>query len=330
MSNPVQIFIAYSRIDEQFLDELRRHLMPLTRAGRIQVWYDGEIDAGKVWESEIKKALHAAEIIILLVSSDSIASDYFYGKEVASALERHENGASRVVPLIIRACQWTETPLKNLQAVPKNGFPIANWTPRDNGWFDAVEAIGRIVTDIEQARTAAINAVLEQGKRAKEVETARISAIENQERLEKKRKADNLKNLESEPKKAQKPAYVQISTPKPPKTSTKTDNSKPEPETAEWKINLGVGAVLLVILVISGYLISKTKACLSDFGKNEKPGLVLPVLRDSTVRARPNGSQLVRDAEKIGVPTPKHNNEVKLDSTRVFRPIDRNSIRPKN
>ena len=97
----VRIFIAYSHKDRAFLDELRVHAAPLTRNQRLQIWFDGEIRPGEVWDSSIKENLHAARIILLLLSAHALNSDYFYEKEVGEALERHADGRARVVPVLL-------------------------------------------------------------------------------------------------------------------------------------------------------------------------------------------------------------------------------------
>ncbi|MFM9949941.1 MAG: SUMF1/EgtB/PvdO family nonheme iron enzyme [Saprospiraceae bacterium] len=136
-----RIFIAYARKDAALLEELRIHLHPLERTKRAIIWYDGNIEPGAVWEDAIKENLHAADLILLLVSADAIASDYFYEKEMADALERHERGEARVVPLIIKPCAWKATPLARLQALPKDAKPVSSWNDRDEAWNDAVEAV---------------------------------------------------------------------------------------------------------------------------------------------------------------------------------------------
>ena len=152
MSNAVQIFIAYSRKDTALLDEFRVHLKPLERAGKAQIWYDGLIEPGAVWEADIKKHLHTSDIILLMVSADAIASDYFYDKEVADALERHHNGSARVVPMIMRPCTWDATPLANLQAIPKNGRPVSSWPDRDEAYADAAKSLWAMIANIGQLK----------------------------------------------------------------------------------------------------------------------------------------------------------------------------------
>ncbi len=154
MPPPLQLFIAYSRKDSAFLDELRVQLTPLERSGKAKIWYDGKIEPGVVWETAIRENLHSADIILLLVSADAIASDYFYDKELADALARHAAGTARVVPMIVRPCVWQETRLGELQALPKDGKAVTSWSDRDEAYADAVAALTRMVNNILAERAA--------------------------------------------------------------------------------------------------------------------------------------------------------------------------------
>src|SRR6266699_2935161 len=98
MAPPVEIFCCYARKDQSLLKELTRHLKPLERSGLITLWADTDINAGTEWEREIEKHLETAHIILLLISSSFIASDYAYSKEMIRAIERHESGKARVIP----------------------------------------------------------------------------------------------------------------------------------------------------------------------------------------------------------------------------------------
>src|SRR3954452_17283866 len=87
---PVKIFFCYAHEDEPLLNKLELHLRPLQRQGLIDVWHDRDISAGTEWEREISEQLNTAQIILLLVSPDFMASDYCYSVEMKRALERHE------------------------------------------------------------------------------------------------------------------------------------------------------------------------------------------------------------------------------------------------
>lgn len=151
MPEPAKIFIAYSRKDAAFLEELRVHLKPLEYKGAIQLWYDGNIEPGVQWENAIQINLKQADIILLLVSPDAIASDYFYGREMTEALERHRQGTARVIPLILRPCAWMETPLAELQVLPKDGRPVSGWLDRDEAYHNAVMGLNTTVNGLKTA-----------------------------------------------------------------------------------------------------------------------------------------------------------------------------------
>lgn len=173
----------------------------------MKVWYDGKIEPGAVWEEAIKKNLHAADIILLLVSADAIASDYFYEKEMTDALARHERGEAKVVPLIVRPCAWQATPLAHLQALPKNGRPVTDWPYPDHAYADAANSLLTMVAARdEQLRHERER--LEAERRQRKDEAARQQQLEAQRRKDaaeaehrRKTEAERRVQLEAERKK---------------------------------------------------------------------------------------------------------------------------------
>jgi hypothetical protein len=135
------VFIAYSQKDTEFLTELRTFLHPLEQSKGGEIWYDGEIVGGEVWEAGIKRALHSADIILLLASANSLASDYFYGKEVKEAMERHQAHTCTVIPVILKPCGWEDTELASLQALPKDGMAITLWENRDQAYKSVFDGL---------------------------------------------------------------------------------------------------------------------------------------------------------------------------------------------
>ncbi len=150
----LRLFFSYSHKDSELRRELDAHLSPLKREGLIQGWYDREIVAGAEWNEEIERNLEAADIILLLVSADFINSDYCYEKEMMRAMEKHASGDARVIPIILRECNWQSTHFGKLQALPTNLMPITDnlWPSRDAVWTDVVkvirEAIGELIRAI--------------------------------------------------------------------------------------------------------------------------------------------------------------------------------------
>jgi hypothetical protein len=101
---PVKLFYSYAHKDEELRQKLETHLSLMRRSGQIAGWHDRDIDAGKEWKESIDENLDSAQIILLLVSADFLASDYCYDIEMKRAMERHELREACVVPIILRPC----------------------------------------------------------------------------------------------------------------------------------------------------------------------------------------------------------------------------------
>lgn len=172
------IFIAYSHKDKAFFDELKASLSPLLRRKKASIWSDGKILPGDVWDAEIKMAIHNADIILLLISTNALHSDYFYEKEVSDALLRHEKNQARVIPIILTHCLWDETPLFKLQALPQDAKPISEWVTSTTAWNDVARGIRVAIDEITQQR-------IREEKKRLEIELQQQKLKEEEERLKK-------------------------------------------------------------------------------------------------------------------------------------------------
>ena len=114
----VDVFISYSHDDESLLKELVKHLALLQREGAIRTWHDREITAGEDWRGQLDDRLEEADLILLLVSASFIASDYCWDVETTRALDRHARGETRVVPILVRPCEWQTAPFAEIQGLP--------------------------------------------------------------------------------------------------------------------------------------------------------------------------------------------------------------------
>jgi hypothetical protein len=72
---PVSAFYSYCHKDEDLRDELDDHLKILERRGMLKGWHDRKIRPGENLGSEINDQLRNAELTLLLVSKDFVASD---------------------------------------------------------------------------------------------------------------------------------------------------------------------------------------------------------------------------------------------------------------
>lgn len=162
MPSPIKIFIAYARKDEELLAELRQHLTPLERSGEVSIWFDGKLEPGVVWEKAISDNLRQADIILLLISASSIASDYFYNTEMQAALQKHEEGSVQVIPLILRPCPWQITPIAKFQVLPKDGKAVTSWDDRHEAYTDAVNQLWEQIQKHKERQAAKVQKPLKE------------------------------------------------------------------------------------------------------------------------------------------------------------------------
>ena len=144
-SSMKKIFFSYSKSDRDYLDQLLKHLSPLARNNKIESWKDDEILPGEEWDDAIREELHAADIILLLVSSDFMATEYIWKVEIATAMQRHERGEARVIPIIIRRCSWESMPFSKLNGLPSKAKPVNSYSDRDEAWLEVVKGIERVL-----------------------------------------------------------------------------------------------------------------------------------------------------------------------------------------
>ncbi len=143
------LVFSYSHADEGQRNELEKHLSPLKRMGKITTWHDRRIVPGQEFERQIDHYFSEAEIILLLISSDFIASDYCYQVEMANALERHKKGDAVVIPVILRECAWHQLPFGSIMAATIDGKPIAKFASHDEGYVQVVDAVSRAIAAME-------------------------------------------------------------------------------------------------------------------------------------------------------------------------------------
>jgi len=142
----INVFISYSHKDELIKEELENHFSGLRRNGLINDWNDRMIQAGDTWEAEIKEKLNSAEIVIFLVSSDFMASNYINNVEIKNAMERHNRSLIKIIPVIARPCDFASLPISDMQALPKNAKAITLWENKDEAYLDVVNQFKKLLT----------------------------------------------------------------------------------------------------------------------------------------------------------------------------------------
>lgn len=142
----ITTLLCYANEDDRMVKQLKDHLSSLEKNKYITIWDCGNIVPGTEWQQTINTYLAQAQIILLLISSSFLASDFCYKVEVQCAIERHEQKQVRVIPIILRPVHWEVPPIDKLQPLPTNAKPISShWKSRDEGFTNVVKGILEVV-----------------------------------------------------------------------------------------------------------------------------------------------------------------------------------------
>ncbi len=137
----ITVFYAYDEEDIQLQKKLRTHLSLLRRQGWISEWDTQEISLGTVPEDVKSNYLNTAEIILLLVSADFIASDYCDSEAMGRIMERSAEGSAIVIPVLLRTCDWKDAPFGKLMAIPRPERFVDKWANKDEAFQKIAEEL---------------------------------------------------------------------------------------------------------------------------------------------------------------------------------------------
>jgi hypothetical protein len=146
-NNAASVFISYSHKDEKDLKRLESHLKILQRLEMISTWTDRNIDAGDDWRVQIDKNLNNSQIILMLISSNFLASDYCYEKEMKTAIAKHNKSEADAIAIILRDCIWELAPFSKLKVLPQDGKSIQSFEHADKAYASIAREITKIIDE---------------------------------------------------------------------------------------------------------------------------------------------------------------------------------------
>ncbi len=151
-NSKMKLFISYSHEDEEYVEKFKKHISPLIQKYGIEEWSDRKIIPGKNWEKEIENNLSDADIILLFISSNFLASKSCQKeKDYAYELKKRKNIA--VIPIILSSCGWKgDDKLVKSQALPKDGQPISTFSNQDDAWMNVYDGLKRVIDDLTYSK----------------------------------------------------------------------------------------------------------------------------------------------------------------------------------
>jgi len=141
----INVFIIYSEQDKLLKDELLKHLELLKKSGEIRIWDESQLRPGDKISSRIKEKLYEADLILVLVSSDLIASKKD-NIQLKMSLDRADKDEVILIPILLRPCLWHGSKVGEYKSLPKNNIPVTSghWSTRDEAYLSIVEELSNL------------------------------------------------------------------------------------------------------------------------------------------------------------------------------------------
>jgi hypothetical protein len=139
---PVKLFFCYAPEDEPLRKELEKHIALLERQGYITSWSSGTVGAG-AHRGEVERQMAEAQVILLLVSADFLASDDVYDVELDRAIARRDHGA-HVLGVLLRPSDWKHGKLQSLEMHPREAgraVAVTSWPSHDAAFAQVAEVL---------------------------------------------------------------------------------------------------------------------------------------------------------------------------------------------
>lgn len=139
-----RVGIFYSHKDAWMRQLIEEHFGFRTLRGELKILNDREIPFGSDWEHHIKTSIiPETDVALLLVSPNSLRSEFFMKQELPLLLERRAAGRVQVLPILVRHCDWeSDDSLKKIQFFPRDNQALLNDYPRRQLDRILVELVG--------------------------------------------------------------------------------------------------------------------------------------------------------------------------------------------
>lgn len=155
---PIRFFLGNAPEDAHYCDLLEKHLSALRRNGELLLFAASHITPGSETRRVILERLQEADLIVLLISIDFIASDYWYELNLPRALARHAAGDALLIPVMVRPVDWETTRFRHLQPLTISGAPVCTHQDTDSAWHQVALSL-RSAMEQQRRRRRSLPAV---------------------------------------------------------------------------------------------------------------------------------------------------------------------------
>jgi len=145
----VKFFFLYASQDKKIAETINHYLTPLVKLGRIKIDDGSEIISGAEWSIELRESFNEADVYLIFISPDLMASDFCYQDDLKLALEKHENKKAVILPILVKMTPfWKELIIGKLDYLPIDGKAISQWKNEEEVLFDITKYIKKVIKKI--------------------------------------------------------------------------------------------------------------------------------------------------------------------------------------
>ena len=145
-----EAFLSYAPADAPLARAFEAHLAALKRDRLLATWHEGLVSPGLAWDEATCRRLDTAHLILLLISADFLTSDRCYNVHLVRALRRHEAGLARVIPILLRTCDWRTATLAAFEPLPKNHTPVTAWSDQDSAFAEIAASLRQALEALDR------------------------------------------------------------------------------------------------------------------------------------------------------------------------------------
>jgi internalin A len=150
----LRVFLSYSHSDAKLRDVFAGNLALLEADGLIEWWFDGRVLPSATWDSEIRRELDQADIVICLLSTTYLESKYIQAVEMPRAMERRALGEAEIVSVLLEDCAWQDRPFTKFQMTQPGGKAVRRWARHRDAFNDVEMTLRKLIAAILTTRSS--------------------------------------------------------------------------------------------------------------------------------------------------------------------------------
>jgi len=124
VTNRVTVFVSYSHVDRQQFSEFKTFMHERIARGEVHCWSDEKIKPGDVWAEAIRTAARNAQMAVLLVSHNFLASQFIRNEELPMLKERASKDGLQISWVHVTYCPVKTTEVWKFQALSDPEKPV--------------------------------------------------------------------------------------------------------------------------------------------------------------------------------------------------------------